>query len=39
MIPLYELTAKVLPHMEENIIGPIRQSLIYYKEMLEKEKK
>ncbi|KAI9202505.1 cGMP phosphodiesterase [Polychytrium aggregatum] len=36
MIPLYELTAKVLPNMEAAIIQPIRQSLTYYKEMLEK---
>ncbi|TPX36125.1 hypothetical protein SmJEL517_g01478 [Synchytrium microbalum] len=33
MIPLYELAAKVLPAIEEPIIGPIRKSLDYYKAM------
>ncbi|TPX35125.1 hypothetical protein SmJEL517_g02439 [Synchytrium microbalum] len=33
MIPLYELAAKVLPDMEDEIIRPIRDSLTYYKEM------
>ncbi|KAI8842638.1 cGMP phosphodiesterase [Chytriomyces cf. hyalinus JEL632] len=39
MIPLYELAAKVLPNMEDAIIKPIRDSLVYYKEMLEKTPK
>ncbi|TPX77127.1 hypothetical protein CcCBS67573_g01616 [Chytriomyces confervae] len=39
MIPLYELAAKVLPNMEDAIIKPIRESLVYYKEMLEKTPK
>lgn len=38
MIPLFELTAKVLPNMDEPIITPIRQSLTYYKDMLEQKK-
>ncbi|KAJ3005394.1 UNVERIFIED_CONTAM: High affinity cAMP-specific and IBMX-insensitive 3',5'-cyclic phosphodiesterase 9A, partial [Siphonaria sp. JEL0065] len=38
MIPLYELASKVLPNMDEAIIKPIRDSLIYYKDMLEKTK-
>ncbi|KAJ3075299.1 High affinity cAMP-specific and IBMX-insensitive 3',5'-cyclic phosphodiesterase 9A [Podochytrium sp. JEL0797] len=38
MIPLYELAAKVLPNMDEAVIKPIRDSLVYYKEMLEKTK-
>jgi hypothetical protein len=39
MIPLYETVAKVLPNMEEHVIKPIRESLVYYKEMLEKQNK
>ncbi|KAI8614026.1 hypothetical protein BC830DRAFT_417371 [Chytriomyces sp. MP71] len=39
MIPLYELAAKVLPNMEDTIIKPIRNSLVYYKEMLERTPK
>ncbi|KAJ3018314.1 UNVERIFIED_CONTAM: High affinity cAMP-specific and IBMX-insensitive 3',5'-cyclic phosphodiesterase 9A [Siphonaria sp. JEL0065] len=38
MIPLYELASKVLPNMDEAIIKPIRDSLTYYKDMLEKTK-
>ncbi|KAI9349199.1 hypothetical protein BDR26DRAFT_677583 [Obelidium mucronatum] len=38
MIPLYELASKVLPNMDEAVIKPIRDSLTYYKEMLEKTK-
>ncbi|KAJ3415058.1 High affinity cAMP-specific and IBMX-insensitive 3',5'-cyclic phosphodiesterase 9A [Chytridiales sp. JEL 0842] len=37
MIPLYETLAKVLPNMEESVIRPIRESLVYYKEMQAKE--
>nr|KAJ3419872.1 hypothetical protein HK105_006404 [Polyrhizophydium stewartii] len=38
MIPLYELVGKVLPNMEEHVITPIKDSLAYYKELLEAEK-
>lgn len=36
MIPLYELAAKVLPNMEDNVIRPIKESLLYYKQMQER---
>lgn len=36
MIPLFELMAKVLPSMEAPLITPIRQSLAYYKQLLDK---
>ncbi|KAI8927751.1 hypothetical protein BC831DRAFT_161067 [Entophlyctis helioformis] len=38
MIPLYELMGKVLPNMDQYIISPIKESLAYYKDLLEKEK-
>ncbi|KAJ3195822.1 hypothetical protein HDU82_001984, partial [Entophlyctis luteolus] len=39
MIPLYELVAKVLPNMDKTVIAPIKESLSYYKDMLEKTPK
>ncbi|KAJ3096430.1 High affinity cAMP-specific and IBMX-insensitive 3',5'-cyclic phosphodiesterase 9A [Physocladia obscura] len=39
MIPLFELASKVLPNMEKTIIQPIKDSLTYYKVMLEKTPK
>ncbi|KAJ3122762.1 High affinity cAMP-specific and IBMX-insensitive 3',5'-cyclic phosphodiesterase 9A [Nowakowskiella sp. JEL0407] len=39
MIPLFELVGKVLPNIEQSVLTPIRQSLAYYKDMLEKDQK
>ncbi len=36
MIPLFELVAKVLPSIEVEMVTPIRDSLTYYKALLEK---
>lgn len=37
MIPLYELTAKVFPNLDAVAIQPIKEALVYYKAMLEKQ--
>ncbi|KAJ1330198.1 hypothetical protein BSLG_009620 [Batrachochytrium salamandrivorans] len=38
MIPMYELVGTVLPNMDQYIVQPIRESLTFYKDLLEKEK-
>ena len=38
MIPLFELLAKVLPNMDEEIIKPIRGALDFYKQLFERQK-
>lgn len=38
MIPLYEALAKVVPNMEEHILGPIRGAQRYYQGLLDASK-